>query len=725
MRGHPVRPDRFRAYQRVYDTDRQGRGVVVDTESETSNVVIDLRDARATRPLAPPQAPGDSATLLHQVALLLTSTMELPEVLRGLAQLALSETSARRASVLLLHGDELRPAAAIGAHPDPDQWEAFRTMAAVKLRSAPRTWRRLLAGEVVTVEDASTSGALPADWVERFGLRAVALLPLRGLGKPSGLLALDYPTGRQFAGDELQLLEALAACAGLAVNTAGLYAAAHQRARLQEALVKAAATLSAQRSAPEIAEVVVDAYSELLGARLSAIGLFDAKRERITTLAARGGKPRRTAIPFSTVPPHILDELSAAWSQDPRRVVEFGPDPWFARIVGEDDLDVQHHLALPLVVAGVPRGTAILGIDHAADLDSEARRAALALADLAATALERIGLLERLDRHGRHMQALFEASTAVAEGANGVQIIEQLDTLLAPVGIRVSGLVLTDPVLREVLGLHDGPPPAPLDVRVPMTLGLEQVGELVIESNLLEPADWAFLEALGRGVAEVASRGALRRQVERAARERAIASERDRIAADLHDTVGQVFIAVGMIARRAQARLPRDSPWRAEFAQVGQLAEGGKWEIDQVVRAMAFVPSADRRLPQALRELAESMEAESGIQVLVEVAGDAGRMTTAIERALYRLAHEALTNAWRHARCAMIRMELATSEVEVRLSVRDDGVGLGPSTVARTPGVGLISMRRVIKDVGGSLRIANAVSRGTLVQAVVPMGGPR
>jgi signal transduction histidine kinase len=183
--------------------------------------------------------------------------------------------------------------------------------------------------------------------------------------------------------------------------------------------------------------------------------------------------------------------------------------------------------------------------------------------------------------------------------------------------------------------------------------------------------------------------------------------------------VGQVFVAIGLLARRQAEQLDEDSVVTERVRRLAELADGGKWELEQAIRALAFVPAERRGLAPALRALAESFERDSGISVLVETVGKPVRLAPALERALYRIANEALTNAWRHARCSFVRLELCFEGQEVALHVVDDGVGLSPRLRDRGPGLGIMSMRRAIAEVDGVLHVRNAQRHGVKVEARV------
>lgn len=669
--------------------------------------------------------------LLHRVALALNSTLELDEVLRLLGDMAREAVAADRCSLFLLEGHLLRPAVSIATASDGDLWAAFRGMGSIRVPPRSPVWELLTSENSVAVEDPAASELIPRSWVERFDVRSAVLVPLRAAGTPCGLMAVDYAQARSFGVHELVTLDAIGAYAGVAVRNARLYESTKQRARAQEALARGGAALVSTLEPEQAAGALVDAYLDLTGAESCAIALFDLEHTQITTLATRGVGEEVAPVPFELVPDHIRERVTEAWTERPDPV-EFGPDQWLRGIVGSAE-DVSH-VVLPLPSgAGHARGAVLLGLREGQRLRGEERRAALTLAAIAAAALERASLLTRLRRQLLSLEVLYALSTAITERADAPRLVTKLNELLAQHGIEVDSIALRKRPLRDRLNaatataterdawrrelgcvaIDDGL------LAVPMRVGARTIGALRVRPQSLPAEERSFLEIVGRGVAEVATRRALRTAVEESARDQAVTGERERIGADLHDTVGQLFVAMGLLSRQAAGELPSDSHWSSRFVRLGSLADRGKWEIDQAVRALSFLPASRRGLPVALRSLATSFSSDSGIQVLVDVPSEQQRLPSDIERALYRVAHEALINAWRHARCALIRIHLEEEQGEVVLRIRDDGLGLGPRTESSSEGIGLRNLRRAMDDVGGTVRVQNSHPRGVVVEARV------
>jgi signal transduction histidine kinase len=106
----------------------------------------------------------------------------------------------------------------------------------------------------------------------------------------------------------------------------------------------------------------------------------------------------------------------------------------------------------------------------------------------------------------------------------------------------------------------------------------------------------------------------------------------------------------------------------------------------------------------------------------VDAVDDVGDLPAAVEVAAYRVVGEAVTNAVRHARATRCDVALRASDGELHVEVRDDGVGVPETAVA---GVGLVSLRERVAELGGRAEVACPPSGGTTVRAWLPLRTPR
>lgn len=645
-----------------------------------------------------------------------------------MAETTREAVQAERCSLFHLEGRQLMPAVAIATYTNEALWNAFKQIGPIEMNATQ--YKLFNKGSVVALEDVNQSDLIPQKWIEQFCLGSVVFVPLPAAGKLCGLMIVDWSRPRLFKEEELHLLETIGSYAGMAVRNAQMFEDYRHRARVQEALARAAGGLASHLEPRLLAERLVDAYADVLGARLCTIGMLDQERTMVRAFASRSMAPIPRPLPLSEIPAEIVNRLWMEWAVD-KHPIRFDDHPWFAEFVGGSKAGVNWYLAIPLVAEGHTRGIVLLGFDQRTRLSDEEVSAAEALAAIAGAALERSILLERLSGQFDQLHALYRLSTALSEDLNATALVEEINHLLGGQGIKVVGMAFRNRDLAQRLGVceppnSNGKRPGKARsgagvIALPMYLERRAVGTLWVQPANLDSEQQSFLEALGRGVAEVATRAALRAGAEEASRQRAVGAERERIAADLHDTAGQIFVAVGLLSRRLYEELPKDSPWCERILRFIELADHGKWEIDNSIRALAFVPTARRPLTTSIRELANSFQADSGISTLFAVDGKAVRLGSGVERAIYRVTHEALANAWRHSRCSLVSVKLSFSAKDICLHVRDDGVGLlqkGQNDASRR--MGLVNMRRTMEEVGGSLRVRDAKPRGVCVEARAP-----
>ena len=112
---------------------------------------------------------------------------------------------------------------------------------------------------------------------------------------------------------------------------------------------------------------------------------------------------------------------------------------------------------------------------------------------------------------------------------------------------------------------------------------------------------------------------------------------------------------------------------------------------------------------------------ERSLTVTVSVPVPLPPLPAAVEVAAYRIAVEAVTNAARHADAANCGVEFRHGDGELRVTVTDDGTGIGPGV---RPGVGLTAMAERASELGGTLTIDAVPPGGTALVTRLPLAGP-
>ncbi len=199
--------------------------------------------------------------------------------------------------------------------------------------------------------------------------------------------------------------------------------------------------------------------------------------------------------------------------------------------------------------------------------------------------------------------------------------------------------------------------------------------------------------------------------------------ERRRIARELHDSAGQIIVALGM---NLDLMTQEDGvPNRS-----GRVQESRKLvrELSDEIRTMSYLlhpPLMDEAgLSGALGWYVEGLQQRgSGLQVELTLPQEIGRFSDETEMAVFRVVQECLTNIHRHAGASKVLIEVALLEDRILLKINDNGNGIpaGVLTNIRShrSGVGITGMRERVRHLGGTMDIASDEG-GTTVTVSLP-----
>jgi two-component system sensor histidine kinase DegS len=125
-------------------------------------------------------------------------------------------------------------------------------------------------------------------------------------------------------------------------------------------------------------------------------------------------------------------------------------------------------------------------------------------------------------------------------------------------------------------------------------------------------------------------------------------------------------------------------------------------------------------LETAISHLVHEQRRHGGPKIKFDSDVQFKRLPSILENALYRIAQEALTNACKHSKSKKVKVTLAQEGQDVRLKVRDWGIGFDPDS-AKEGHFGVEGIRQRVRLLGGRLTIESTPGSGTLVQVVVPI----
>ena len=202
--------------------------------------------------------------------------------------------------------------------------------------------------------------------------------------------------------------------------------------------------------------------------------------------------------------------------------------------------------------------------------------------------------------------------------------------------------------------------------------------------------------------------------------ELAVINERNRLARDIHDSLGHHLAAVSIQLEMGKKLYKKDPD--ATLNAMEAASKATKEALNDV-----------RTSVQALRETENSFELEPAINLLIDriqtdkldisyqVEGDETRFSQMIRMVLFRAIQEGLTNVHKHAAASRINLWVQYGDDEAHLRIVDNGKGFDASAVAQ--GFGLRGVRERVSILGGTFEIDSRQDSGTVLDIMVPNGG--
>jgi signal transduction histidine kinase/ligand-binding sensor domain-containing protein len=204
-------------------------------------------------------------------------------------------------------------------------------------------------------------------------------------------------------------------------------------------------------------------------------------------------------------------------------------------------------------------------------------------------------------------------------------------------------------------------------------------------------------------------------------------AERGRVARELHDTLLQSF--QGLLLRFQTAYALFDTrPADAKDVLGNSIEQTARaiTEGREAVQGLRASPVESNDLAQAITTLGEQLAAgasAASVGMSVEVEGTPWNLHPIVRDEIYRIASEALRNAFRHAQAKQLEVEFRYDERQLRLRVRDDGKGIDETFLTaqgRAGHFGLHGMRERAQLMGGKFTVWTAAESGTEIELIIP-----
>lgn len=212
--------------------------------------------------------------------------------------------------------------------------------------------------------------------------------------------------------------------------------------------------------------------------------------------------------------------------------------------------------------------------------------------------------------------------------------------------------------------------------------------------------------------------------------------ERERLARELHDSIGQVLSYASLQVATTEQFISggRSDDARTQLRRLGSVLGEAHADVRQTILDLRAAPSPQRPFFEVVRHYLDAFTTNYDIQTTLTVSDtlEAAAFLPADQAALFRILQEALSNARRHARACAVRVAFGSEDGLVRMSIEDNGCGMDPDRLAAfeppVDGAGAAShfgldfMRERARELGGALRIESAPGAGTRIVVEVPHG---
>lgn len=191
-------------------------------------------------------------------------------------------------------------------------------------------------------------------------------------------------------------------------------------------------------------------------------------------------------------------------------------------------------------------------------------------------------------------------------------------------------------------------------------------------------------------------------------------NERQRIARELHDEIGQSLTVALLTLKRAVDRAP--AAIRGELEDTQETVRASLDEVRGIARRLRPEALEDLGMQSALTALCNEFAEATGITVVKHIGPQSVRLKPDVELVCYRIAQESLTNVARHSDARKVWLDLHITTDQLTLRIADDGKG-----GVTTEGAGISGMRERALLVNAALTITSPDGEGTELRLSIPL----
>ncbi len=209
----------------------------------------------------------------------------------------------------------------------------------------------------------------------------------------------------------------------------------------------------------------------------------------------------------------------------------------------------------------------------------------------------------------------------------------------------------------------------------------------------------------------------------------AMSEERERLARDLHDNLGQIFGFVNVQAQAIAHELEENKIESAsqKVKRLVEVAQSAHEEMREYIRSVKITAAAQKNFVSAIKQVIEQYKNQTGISIKLLISDE--QLIEALEpfvkMQMSNIFKEALNNIRKHAEAKQVSIEIKADGNAIRAVIEDNGRGFDVMNCKKEPGhgLGLNIMRERAGEIGGEIRISSAPEKGTRISLCVPCKG--
>lgn len=602
-------------------------------------------------------------------------------------------------------------------------------------------------------------------------LRSWICVPLLVKEQMIGLLSIGHTEPNRYTPHLAELAMAFAYQVAAGLENARLYSQARRHADEMETLLAIQSAIISRLDSERVLQLVADAAWQFTGTHLSLVYLVNGDSLRIATIS---GQPNHDQLIGYAIPLARSVAGSCIRTGESMIIDDTQNDPRIYPDITER-LGMRCYMTVPLYANDQPIGVLAVANKDPFSLGAEEERILQMLAPTAVMGLENARLYR--EEYRRRLEA--EQRRHIAESLRGILTIlntnHSFTEVLDYIAVQASKLLDSQAVTIYSVQEADGQLSCLTTYNLPPEVAAEAVQNLLTLPNFLgqiigapQPVAIADLTAVlpptgpdgsffgGRAgqyrsllaaplvikgnlfgqlllfhrqprqftateidlAATFAAQAALaienmllKAQVEKTA----VATERNRLANELHDSVTQTLFSANLIAKvlpRVWERRPAEV--RAGLDDLQQLTRSALAEMRTLLLELRPAAITECGLDVLLQHLTEAMSGRTRAPITLRTNGEC-TLPPHVQLALYRIAQEALNNVAKHARAEQITVSLRCSPGGVELEITDDGLGFNPATVPPDH-LGLQIMDERAEKIGATLILNSRAGNGTQIR---------